>query len=193
MCLRSNLGVKKLIFLFLFFLLIARFLWSYHAIVLHVSSNFMEVSTRDVIQGCDEIKVTTVQFSKVSWSSGRDLYSQLQELWKRSLKYLLFRVCCLFFFIHHRIQGQISTQRERSFSFFINPSVYSDKYNQSLLFSYCTGSAVWKLGISFKCKSVRNKKDSIYGSVLKYYYIITHILNHLSFKRWKVRNSSSTV
>ena len=40
----------------------------------------MEVSTRDVIQGCDEIKVTTVQFSKVSWSSGRDLYSQLQEL-----------------------------------------------------------------------------------------------------------------
>lgn len=131
-----------------------------------------------MIQSCDEIKVTTVQFSRVSWSSGRDLYSQLQEPWKRSIKYLLFRVWCWCFFIHHRIQGQISTQRERSFSFFINLSVYSDKYNQSLLFSYCTGSAVWKLGTSFKCKSVRNKKDSIYGSVLKYYYIITHILNH---------------
>ena len=148
---------------------------------------------RHVIQSCDEIKVTTVQFSRVSWSSGRDLYSQLQEPWKRSIKYLLFCVWCWCFFIHHRIQGQISTQRERSFSFFINLSVYSDKYNQSLLFSYCAGSAVWKLGTSFKCKSVRNKKDSIYGSVLKYYYIITHILNHLFFKRWKVRNSSSTV
>ena len=43
---RSNLDVKKLILFF--FLLIACFFWSYHAIVLHVSPNFMEVSTRDM-------------------------------------------------------------------------------------------------------------------------------------------------